>query len=149
MDLRVTNQLKFRFGPYEASDRIDWQEAGSFSAKDAPRIQRINAEHSFGGMLSYAGRQKESLALSTRAISPRISGKVTVWDYNYFYFEDGSLDSNVDLTMLLSGRWLPPNRLSYVRRIKRARPVPKSRVDRATGRVSGTTMRSSSARATS
>jgi len=87
MDLRVTNQLKFRFGRTKLPIGFDWQEAGSFSAKDAPRIQRTMPSTVLEECCLTPGRQKESLALSTRAISPRISGRYRWWDYNYFYFE--------------------------------------------------------------
>jgi hypothetical protein len=33
------------------------------------------------------------------------------WDYNYFYFEDASLDANLDLTMLVSGTLSPTKAL--------------------------------------
>jgi hypothetical protein len=112
IDVRVMNQMKLRFGRTKLPIGFDWQDAGSFSAKDAPRIQRINAEHSFGAMLSYA-RPAEG------KVRPLFSGNAAAylgegnrwWDYNYFYFEDGSLDSNRDLTMLLSGTLSPTNAL--------------------------------------
>jgi hypothetical protein len=112
MDVRVTNQVKFRFGRTKLPIGFDWQEAGSFSTKDAPRIQRINAEHSFGVMLSYARPAEEKAR-------PLFSGHAAAylgegnrwWDYNYFYFEDSSLDSNVSLTMLLSGTLSPTKAL--------------------------------------
>jgi hypothetical protein len=108
LDVRLTDRLKMRVGRTKLPMGFDWQEAGSFTAKDAPLIQRINAQHNFATMFSYARRREHQR-------TPFYSGNVAAslgngnrwWDYNYFYFEDNSLDSNVDLTVHVSGTFAP------------------------------------------
>jgi hypothetical protein len=112
--------LALRFGRTILPLGFGWQEAGSLSAKDASRIQRINAEANFGLLLGYrtsvGGRVK-----------PLFSGNAggylgegnRWWDYDYFYFEDGSLDSNSALGFLLSGSFSPDDRLEVRGAFKR------------------------------
>jgi hypothetical protein len=87
---------------------FDWQEAGSFTAKDAPEIQRIDAQSNFGFMVSYErpahGRTEPLFSGSATA---NLGDTNRFWDYDYYYFEDGSLATNSQLTVLLSARTSP------------------------------------------
>lgn len=95
-----------------------WEEAGSYSAKDAPHIQRINAEANSGFQLALGrgakdGRRAEVSAAGVLGDGNKFS------DYAYFYFINGSLDSNSWLTMVVSGTVVPARRLEVRGAIKR------------------------------
>ena len=90
------------FGRFMLPIGFDWEAMGSFSAKDATHIQRINAESNFGFGLDYALTE---WATVTGAAFLGDGNKFR--DYDYFYFQDGSLDSNSALTTLVSGRVEP------------------------------------------
>jgi hypothetical protein len=95
-----------------------WEDVGSFSAKDATHIQRINAETDFGAMLSLT-----HLTNDRRAVE--ISGAVFLGDgnrfhdYDYFYGVDGSLDTNSGLKMMFSVSSEPAKGLSVRAAYKR------------------------------
>ena len=90
------------FGRFILPMGFNWEEVGSFTTKDATHIQRINAESNFGVGLDYAFGERASV---TAAAFLGDGNKFR--DYDYFYFQDGSLDSNSALTTLLSGRVEP------------------------------------------
>ncbi|MCH7663795.1 MAG: hypothetical protein IH859_08000 [Chloroflexi bacterium] len=80
---------------------FNWEEVGSFTAKDATHIQRINAESNFGISLD------QTFGPATVTVAAFIGDGNKFRDYTYFYFQDGSLDSNSALTTLLSARVEP------------------------------------------
>ncbi|HAK55283.1 MAG: hypothetical protein QF463_15605 [Vicinamibacterales bacterium] len=96
------DRLGLTFGRFMLPIGFDWEAMGSFSAKDATHIQRINAESNFGLGLDY-----------TLTDWATVSGAAFLGDgnkfrdYDYFYFQDGSFDSNSALTTLVSGRIEP------------------------------------------
>ena len=95
-------RIGVRFGRFILPIGFNWEEVGSFTTKDATHIQRINAESSFGVGLDYSIGERASV---TAAAFLGDGNKFR--DYDYFYFQDGSLDSNSALTTLLSGRVEP------------------------------------------
>jgi hypothetical protein len=108
MQFRILPGAKATVGFMRMPIGFDWQEAGSFTAKDAPEIQRINGQSNFGVMFSYErparGRPEPLFSGSATA---NLGDTNRFWDYDYYYFEDGSLDTNTQLTMLLSARSSP------------------------------------------
>ncbi len=72
---------------------FQWNENGSFTAKDATHIQRINAESEFGFGIGYSRSR-----IRTEAIV--FAGDTRYRDYDYFYFIDWSLDSNSGLNSM-------------------------------------------------
>ena len=96
-----TGRLGVRFGRFILPIGFLWEEAGSFTSKDAPHIQRINAEANFGAMFTLTGQRADVNAGAFLGDGNRFH------DYDYFYFLDGSLDSNSALSGLLSGRYRP------------------------------------------
>jgi hypothetical protein len=104
-----------------------WEEAGSFSAKDATHIQRINAEANFGAMLSLTHRTRSR---RTAGISAAVflGGGNRFHDYNYFYGLDGSLDSNSGFTALISASAEPVKGLDL--RVAHKRGQTGSKVER-------------------
>ncbi len=97
-----TGGFGLTFGRFILPIGFYWEDMGSFSAKDATHIQRINAESNFGLGFEYAFGARASV---TAAAFLGDGNKFR--DYDYFYFQDGSLDSNSAMTTLLSGRVEP------------------------------------------
>lgn len=89
-----------------------WEESGSFTAKDATHIQRINTEASFGVRFSY-----ERIIRGRRLFSVSGAGVLgdgnRFRDYDYFYALDQSLDTNSWPTMILSGTAHPLEGLEF------------------------------------
>ncbi|MBE3071410.1 MAG: hypothetical protein IMZ67_00410 [Acidobacteria bacterium] len=101
VELDLTDDLALRFGRTRLPLGFDWEDAGSMSAKDAARIQRINAEASFGAMFVYRwGARGRSRPIVTAQGAGVLGEGNRWWDYDYFYFQDGSLDSNSALTAI-------------------------------------------------
>ena len=91
-----------KFGRFILPIGFTWEEVGSFTTKDATHIQRINTESNFGVGFEYAFGARASM---TAAAFLGDGNKFR--DYDYFYFQDGSLDSNSALTTLVTGRVEP------------------------------------------
>ena len=120
VNLRATRTFTVRFGRMALPLGFDWQDAGSMTAKDAPRIQRINAESNFGVMFRYArpvaGRTRPLIAANLSAFL----GEGNRWfDYDYFYFEDGTLDANSALSSLASVSFAPTDALEFRAAVKK------------------------------
>lgn len=95
----VAGPLEMRVGRMRLPLGFDWEEAGSTSAKDAPRLQRINAETSFGAMARFHwGATGRTRPLVSASLAGVLGEGNRWWDYDYFFFENGSLDSNSALT---------------------------------------------------
>lgn len=93
-----------RFGRFILPVGFDAEEVGSFTAKDATHIQRINAESSFGMMLSLQGR------LADIHLAAFLGEGNRFHDYDYFYSLDWSFDTNSAVTGLFSATVRPaPN----------------------------------------
>ena len=90
-----------QFGRFVLPLGFSWEEVGSLTTKDATHIQRINTESSFGSSLDYV------LGPATVTVAAFLGEGNKFRDYAYFYFQDSSLDSNTDLTTLLSARVEP------------------------------------------
>jgi hypothetical protein len=108
MQFRLLPGTKLTIGRMRLPIGFDWQEAGSFTAKDATEIQRIDSQSNFGLMFSYehAARGRPQPLFSASATAD-MGDTNRFWDYDYYYFEDGSFATNSQLTMLLSARSSP------------------------------------------
>jgi hypothetical protein len=105
------------FGRFPLSKGFGVEEAGSFTAKDATMIQRINAELNFGLQLSYYWRDDTRTKLALHAAG--VLGEGNRWqDYDYFYFQDGSLDANSALTFFASAAYSPTSALDVRAAVK-------------------------------
>ncbi len=96
----ANGSFRVRVGRFILPLGFRWDENGSFTAKDATHIQRINTEAKFG--------------LGIGVEKPRYSAEVIVFagdtryrDYNYFYFIDQSLDANSGLNSMVSATVVP------------------------------------------
>ena len=96
-----------RFGRFMLPIGLTWQETGAFTAKDAPHISRINTEANTGLGLSATRRAADGRRVARLDVAAFSGDGNKFHDYTYFYWQDGSLDSNADLTVLLSGTLSP------------------------------------------
>lgn len=109
VDWRVTEGFSARFGRFILPIGFAPLEAGSWTTKDLTRIQRLNAEASFGAMLAYAHPRADAAALpwfEMAAVAVLGDGNRQK-DYDWFYFAETSLDSNSALTAIVSARLRP------------------------------------------
>lgn len=98
--------LGVKFGRFILPIGFGWEEMGSFTAKDAPHIQRINAEASFGFQVSLE-KKRDGRSFAEMSFSGVTGDGNKFRDYDYFYGLDGSLDSNSWPTGVLSGSVSP------------------------------------------
>ena len=110
--------LSIKAGQFVLPIGFNWEEMGSFTAKDATHIQRINTEASFGFQLGYTKKYR-GRNLWDVSFAGFIGDGNKFKDYTYFYFIDGSLDSNSWPTMLLSGGVSPIKGLDFRVALKR------------------------------
>jgi len=96
-----------RFGRFILPLGFGWQEAGSFTAKDATHIQRLDAEANFGLQSAFAKKRADGSQLAVLYLAAVVGDGSRNHDYDYFYFADPSLDSNSALTGVLSGSIRP------------------------------------------
>jgi hypothetical protein len=83
-----------------------WEEMGSFTSKDSTRIQRINAESDFGAFVAWSRTTANRTVFSTEGGAILGDGHRNT-DYNYFYFEDASLDSKGRLSVVATATYAP------------------------------------------
>lgn len=102
-----TGRYGIRFGRFIVPIGFGWEEVGSFTSKDATHIQRINANASFGAMITLSGRRGDDSLLGELNLVGFLGEGNRNRDYTYFYFVDPSLDSNSALSAVVSGRVMP------------------------------------------
>ncbi len=96
-----------KFGRFILPIGLTWEETGAFTAKDTPHITRINTEANFGLGLNATKRDARGRRIARVDIAAFSGDGNKFRDYTYFYWQDGSLDSNSALTGLLSGTFSP------------------------------------------
>ena len=96
-----------RFGRFILPIGLTWEETGAFTAKDTPHITRINTEANFGLGLSATRRDATGRRVARVDLAAFSGDGNKFRDYTYFYWQDGSLDSNSALTGLASGTFSP------------------------------------------
>ena len=85
-----------KFGQFILPVGFDWEDAGSYTSKDATHIQRINAEANFGILLSF-----DWPAVTLQGAAFKGDGN-RFHDYDYFYSLDSSFDTNSAISALLT-----------------------------------------------
>lgn len=107
--LEYTSEGMFggRFGRFILPIGLTWEETGAFTAKDTPHITRINTEANFGLGLHATRRDATGRQTARVDLAAFIGDGNKFRDYTYFYFQDGTLDSNSALTTLLSASFSP------------------------------------------
>ena len=93
----------FKIGRFILPIGLYPEDVGSFSAKDATHIQRINAEANFGLGVSYTKPRHDGRPLATVNIAGFLGEGNRDRDYDYFYFQGRDLDTNSAFTALASG----------------------------------------------
>lgn len=83
------------------------RDVGATTAKDMPRIQRLNAEANFGAMLAFARRNASGTPVFDAGIMAVLGDGNREKDYDWFYFVNTSLDTNSALTIVASVRAMP------------------------------------------
>ncbi len=110
-----------KFGRFLLPIGFHWEAVGSFTSKDATHIQRINAEANFGVNFSLtSGRNgKGDDPVASVNLAAFLGDGNRQSDYNYFYFLNPDLDTNSALTWLLSGTFVPHQKIEFRSAIKR------------------------------
>jgi hypothetical protein len=101
VDWLATDQLTARFGRFIVPIGLSPEEAGSWTAKDMTRIQRLNAEANFGLLLAYSRDRFDLAAMGVLGEGNREK------DYDWFYFANPTLDTNSALTTFFTARLRP------------------------------------------
>ncbi len=104
--LEWAGPVSVRFGRFILPIGLGVEEGGSFTAKDATHIQRIDAEANFGAMLT-ARRARRGRRFLEGHLAAFLGDGNRFHDYDYYYSLDASLDTNSALTALVSGTVLP------------------------------------------
>ncbi|MGQ0732404.1 MAG: hypothetical protein ACT4QD_01980 [Acidobacteriota bacterium] len=107
VDWRPTDAISTRFGRFILPIGFEPHEVGSWTAKDLTRIQRLNAEASFGWLIAYSHRTPGGRPLVDAAIMAVLGDGNREKDYDWFYFADPTLDTNSALTAVASLRTQP------------------------------------------
>jgi hypothetical protein len=96
-----------RIGRFILPLGFGWQEAGSFTAKDATHIQRLDAEANFGFQTSFVRNRADGSQLAALHLAAVMGDGSRNHDYDYFYFADPTLDTNSAPTGIASGSIRP------------------------------------------
>ncbi len=100
-----------KFGRFILPIGLGWEETGAFTAKDTPHITRINTEANFGLGFHATKHDGSGRRIARVDLAGFIGDGNKFRDYTYFYWQDGSLDSNSALTSLLSVSFSPTKEL--------------------------------------
>jgi hypothetical protein len=103
---RLTDTSRIRFGRFILPMGFYWEDMGSYTSKDSTLIQRIDAEADFGALMSWSRTTGNRTVLSAQGGAVLGDGHRNT-DYNYFYFQDASLDSKGRLTGLGTAAYSP------------------------------------------
>ena len=111
--LQFTHTIGMKFGRFILPIGFYPEEVGSFTAKDATHIQRINAEANFGLGLSYDVSWRSGAPLARFNLAGFLGEGNRIHDYDYFYFQGIDLDSNSALTGLVSATVYPTRTVEF------------------------------------
>ena len=106
VDYRV-GSFGVRFGRYILPLGFGWQEVGSFTAKDATHIQRLDAQANFGVQAAFTSTRADGSPLAALSAAAVEGDGSRNHDYDYFYFVDPSQDTNEGVTAVFSGTMHP------------------------------------------
>ena len=95
------------FGRFILPIGLSWEETGAFTAKDTPHITRINTAAAFGMTVNATTRDATGRPIARADVAGYWGDGNRFHDYNYFYWQDGSVGSNPALSALLSGTFSP------------------------------------------
>jgi hypothetical protein len=110
LDVAVSDAVSIRGGRFILPIGFSPREVGATSAKDMPRITRLNAEANFGAMVAVSTRRGDR-PLFDAAVMAVLGDGNREKDYDWFYFVNTSLDTNSAITVVASARLAPVNAL--------------------------------------
>ena len=114
LDWNMNSTFSLRGGRFILPVGFAPKDIGTTTAKDMPRIQRLNAEANFGVMFAASKANQSNRPIFDAAIMAVLGDGNREKDYDWFYFVNTSLDTNSALTMVASAR-LQPTRMLDVR----------------------------------
>jgi hypothetical protein len=107
VDWNMNSTVSLRGGRFIVPIGLAPRDIGTQTAKDMPRIQRLNAEANFGMMLAASKTGRSNRSIFDAAVMAVLGDGNREKDYDWFYFVNTSLDSNSALTVIGSARVQP------------------------------------------
>lgn len=107
LDVAASDAVSVRGGRFILPIGFAPREVGATSAKDMPRITRLNAEANFGAMLAVSARRDNDRPMFDAAVMAVLGDGNREKDYDWFYFVNTSLDTNSAVTVVASARIAP------------------------------------------
>jgi hypothetical protein len=107
LDVSVSDLVSVRGGRFILPIGLAPREVGATSAKDMPRITRLNAEANFGAMVAVSKRRANDRPLFDAGVMAVLGEGNREKDYDWFYFVNTSLDTNSAITVVASARIAP------------------------------------------
>jgi hypothetical protein len=111
LDVAASDVVTVRGGRFILPIGLAPQEIGAATAKDMPRITRLNAEANFGAMVAFSKRRDNERPLFDAALMAILGDGNREKDYDWFYFVNTSLDTNSAITVAATMRIAPVNAL--------------------------------------
>ena len=106
IDWGISDAVSLRGGRFILPVGFAPREIGGATAKDIPRITRLNAEANFGAMLAYTARSADR-AIFDAGVMAILGDGNREKDYDWFYFVNRTLDTNSAVTVVASARTQP------------------------------------------
>lgn len=110
VDFGLSDTVSVRGGRFILPVGFAPREIGATSAKDMPRITRLNAEANYGAMLA-ASRRSGDRAVFDAGIMAVLGDGNREKDYDWFYAVNRTLDTNSAITVVASARTQPVKQL--------------------------------------
>ena len=110
IDWGMSNVVSLRGGRFILPVGLAPREIGVATAKDMPRITRLNAEANFGAMIAVTKRSDDRAIFDAGVMAVLGDGNREK-DYDWFYFVNRTLDTNSAITVVASARTQPIKQL--------------------------------------
>ncbi len=107
VDWNMNSTFSLRGGRFILPIGFAPRDIGTTTAKDMPRIQRLNAEANFGVLFAASKANQANRPVFDAAIMAVLGDGNREKDYDWFYFVNTSLDTNSALTAVASARFQP------------------------------------------
>jgi hypothetical protein len=127
IDWGLSDSVALRGGRFILPIGFSPREVGAATAKDMPRITRLNAEANFGTMLAVSAK-RETRSIFDAGLMIVLGDGNREKDYDWFYFVNRTLDTNSAVTVAASARLQPLRQLDA--RVSYKRGFTGSKVER-------------------
>jgi hypothetical protein len=111
LDWNMNSTFSLRGGRFILPVGFAPKDIGTTTAKDMPRIQRLNSEANFGVMFAASKADRSNRPIFDAGIMAVLGDGNREKDYDWFYFVNTSLDTNSALTFVASARVQPTRML--------------------------------------